>query len=294
MGLPVEEVDLPQDRRVHAAHDRGGVRREAPRDARAHRGAAAPAADAVPGVPAPRRVLHAARRWAPWSWATSAATRSARCRRCRRWTRACAWARASAWRTGMELAGGAGERPVVAVLGDSTFAHSGLTGLMNLVYNGAHTTVVILDNRITAMTGHQDNPFTGRTLMGDPAPALDIEAVCRGLGVEHVTRRGPDQPRPDRARAERGLEFDGPSVVVIAQARVPCSSRASAARWRSRSEDVHVVRRCASSSAVPRSRGTRPAVRSSTSTLCVGCAPVRRRCAGIDAIAVAGRACDSG
>jgi indolepyruvate ferredoxin oxidoreductase alpha subunit len=121
---------------------------------------------------------------------------------------------------GLELAGGAGERPVVAIIGDSTFAHSGLTGLMNAVYNGSRSTTVILDNRITAMTGHQDNPFTGRTLMGEPAPEMDVEAVCRGLGVEDVTVIDPmNLKRTERALRE-AIEHEGPSVLV---ARRPCA-----------------------------------------------------------------------
>lgn len=121
---------------------------------------------------------------------------------------------------GLELAGSTGERPVVAVIGDSTFAHSGLTGLMNAVYNRSRTTTVVLDNRITAMTGHQDNPFTGRTLMGEPTVELDVEAVCRGLGVEHVTVIDPmNMKRVERALAE-AVEHDGPSVIV---ARKPCA-----------------------------------------------------------------------
>jgi indolepyruvate ferredoxin oxidoreductase alpha subunit len=119
---------------------------------------------------------------------------------------------------GMELAGV--DRPVVAVIGDSTFAHSGLTGLMDVVYNGQRTTTVVLDNRITAMTGHQPNPFTGRTLQGDPAPELDIEAVARALGVEHVTVVDPNNLRKTEKALREAVEHEGPSVVI---ARRPCA-----------------------------------------------------------------------
>ena len=121
---------------------------------------------------------------------------------------------------GMELAGGAGVRPVVAVIGDSTFAHSGLTGLMEVTYNGGTTTTIILDNRITAMTGHQDNPFSGRTLMGMPAREIDIEAVVRALGIEHVRTVNPNLLKPtEKAIAEETAR--GEASVIIA--RAPCA-----------------------------------------------------------------------
>ncbi len=85
----------------------------------------------------------------------------------------------------------ADKRRVAAVLGDSTFFHSGLTGLLNVVYNRGASTIVVLDNRTTAMTGHQDHPGTGKTLMGEETKALSVEEVGEGAG------RG--------ARAGRGL-----------------------------------------------------------------------------------------
>ncbi len=78
------------------------------------------------------------------------------------------------------------KKRVVAVIGDSTFFHSGITGLMDMVYNNAHSTVIILDNRITAMTGRQDNPASGYTLMNEPAQKVDIPLLCNALGVKHV------------------------------------------------------------------------------------------------------------
>jgi indolepyruvate ferredoxin oxidoreductase alpha subunit len=121
---------------------------------------------------------------------------------------------------GLGLSGGAEGRPVVAVLGDSTFAHSGLTGLLDVVYNGGVSTVIVLDNRITAMTGHQDNPFTGRTLQGGSAPEIDIEAVCRALGVSDVRTVDPNLLKPTRTAIEAALAHPGPSVVI---AKAPCA-----------------------------------------------------------------------
>ena len=74
----------------------------------------------------------------------------------------------------------------MAVIGDSTFMHSGMTGLVNIAYNDSHSTVIILDNSITGMTGHQQNPTTGFNLKGDPAAKVDLEALCRALGINRV------------------------------------------------------------------------------------------------------------
>jgi indolepyruvate ferredoxin oxidoreductase alpha subunit len=77
-------------------------------------------------------------------------------------------------------------RKSVGVIGDSTFMHTGINGLLNTVYNGGTSTIVILDNSITGMTGHQPNPGSGRTIKGNTAPQIDMEKLCRALGVEHV------------------------------------------------------------------------------------------------------------
>ena len=74
----------------------------------------------------------------------------------------------------------------VAVIGDSTFLHTGVNSLMNMMYNKATGTVIILDNSTTGMTGHQDHAATGKTLQGDPTYAIDIPGLCRALGVKHV------------------------------------------------------------------------------------------------------------
>jgi len=110
-------------------------------------------------------------------------------------------------------------RPVVAVIGDSTFAHSGLTGIMNCVYNGGAETVIVLDNRITAMTGHQNNPFTGRTISGDAAPDIDIEAVVRALGVQDVRTVDPNLLRPTDKAIREAIANPGVSVII---AKAPC------------------------------------------------------------------------
>jgi len=77
-------------------------------------------------------------------------------------------------------------RKLVAVIGDSTFVHSGITNVINAVYNQGTSTTIILDNSITGMTGHQQNPATGKTLKGDPTAKLDLEALLKAIGVKNV------------------------------------------------------------------------------------------------------------
>jgi len=109
---------------------------------------------------------------------------------------------------------------VVAVLGDSTFFHSGLTGLANVVYNKGCSTVIILDNRITGMTGHQHNPSTGQTLMGEPTHCIDIKNLCHALGVEHVSETDPHNLAETEQALREAMAFDGPSVVIT---KAPCA-----------------------------------------------------------------------
>jgi indolepyruvate ferredoxin oxidoreductase alpha subunit len=116
--------------------------------------------------------------------------------------------------------GKAFSRHTVAVLGDSTFLHSGMTALLDAVYNGGTMTVVILDNRITGMTGHQDNPASGRDIYGREAPAADLEAIVKALGVSHVRTEDPfDLPSVIAALKE---ETARESVSVIIMKR-PCA-----------------------------------------------------------------------
>ena len=108
---------------------------------------------------------------------------------------------------------------VVSVIGDSTFLHSGITGLVNSVYNGSAATLIILDNRITAMTGQQHNPASGGTILGDPAPSLDLEGLCRAIGVKHVFTVNPHDVVETRKVLKAAVELSEPSVVI---SRAPC------------------------------------------------------------------------
>jgi indolepyruvate ferredoxin oxidoreductase alpha subunit len=122
---------------------------------------------------------------------------------------------------GAGLVGGMGERPVVAVIGDSTFAHSGVSGLINDVYNGDTGTIAILDNRITAMTGHQGNPVNGITLQKRASRELDLVALCESLGVPRVRVVDPhDLAATDAALLEETAADSELSVLIF---RAPCA-----------------------------------------------------------------------
>ncbi len=110
-------------------------------------------------------------------------------------------------------------RQSVAVLGDSTFIHSGITSLVNAVYDRSNITVVILDNRITGMTGHQQNPATGFDIYNQPAPQLNLEALCETIGA-HVAVVNPMQMDELEKVLKEELNRDGVSVVI---ARYPCA-----------------------------------------------------------------------
>lgn len=107
----------------------------------------------------------------------------------------------------------------VAVIGDSTFIHSGITGLIDVVYNGGTTTVIILDNSTTGMTGHQDNPATGYNAKGDPAAKIDLEALCRAVGVKRVRTCDPLDLADFEKAVQEETAADEPSVII---ARRPC------------------------------------------------------------------------
>ncbi len=99
------------------------------------------------------------------------------------------------------------------MIGDSTFFHSGMTGILNVLYNGGTITTIVLDNRITGMTGHQDNPGSGRTLRGDPAPVTDIAEIAKAMGFKRVV----SVDAYDMAALERVLkeELDAPEPSVV-------------------------------------------------------------------------------
>ena len=118
-----------------------------------------------------------------------------------------------------KIGGKASEGRTVAVIGDSTFMHSGMTGLVNIAYNASNSTVIILDNSITGMTGHQQNPTTGYNIHGDPAAKVDLEALCHAMGIDRVSVVDPyDLAACERVLTEE-LAAEGPGVII---SRRPC------------------------------------------------------------------------
>lgn len=107
----------------------------------------------------------------------------------------------------------------LAFIGDSTFFHTGIPGIINAVYQGTDITVIILDNRTTAMTGHQPHPGTGKRALGDDAPALDIETILRGCGVRHIASVNPFDYEEAVAAMKEAVSYPGPSAVIT---KAPC------------------------------------------------------------------------
>lgn len=121
---------------------------------------------------------------------------------------------------GMNKADKSGENRRVAVIGDSTFIHSGVTGLINIAYNGSDSTVIVLDNSITGMTGHQNNPANGKDIYGDPANAVDLEALCKAVGINRVRAVDPYKMWEVEEAVKEELTVSEPSVII---SRRPCA-----------------------------------------------------------------------
>ena len=111
------------------------------------------------------------------------------------------------------------EGKTVCVIGDSTFMHSGITGLVNISYNASNSTVIILDNSITGMTGHQQNPTTGYNIKGDPAAKIDLETLCKAVGINRVRVVDPYNLQECDAALKEELSVEEPSVII---SRRPC------------------------------------------------------------------------
>ena len=122
---------------------------------------------------------------------------------------------------GMALARGKEfAKNTVAVIGDSTFIHSGITGLIEIAYNKGINTVLILDNSITGMTGHQDNPTTGKTLKGEATVSVDLEDLSHAVGIKRVSVVDPFDLEKLQSTIKEELAADEPSVIVVQR---PCA-----------------------------------------------------------------------
>ena len=115
---------------------------------------------------------------------------------------------------------GAADNKTVAVIGDSTFMHSGITGLVNMAYNESNATVIIVDNSITGMTGHQQNPTTGFNLKGDPCAKIDLETLCHAVGIKRVRVIDPYNLDECDTVIKEELAANEPSVII---SRRPCA-----------------------------------------------------------------------
>ncbi len=122
---------------------------------------------------------------------------------------------------GMEKARGRDfSKKTISILGDSTFIHSGITGLIDVVYNKGASTVIILDNSITGMTGHQDNPVTGKTIKGETTRAVDLVKLCNAVGVDRVIVKDPFDLDEFEKTVKEEINIDEPSVII---AQRPCA-----------------------------------------------------------------------
>lgn len=172
--------------------------------------------------------------------------------------------------------GAESEKKTVAVIGDSTFMHSGMTGLANIAYNQSNSTVIILDNSITGMTGHQQNPTTGFNIKGDPAGKIDLESLCRSMGFERVAVVDPYQLEECERVISEELAADAPSVII---SRRPCALL----KYVKHNKPVRVnTEQCKGCKACMRLGCPAISIRDGKAvidnTLCVGCGVCRQLC----------------
>lgn len=183
---------------------------------------------------------------------------------------------------GFNVARGAeAEKKSVAVIGDSTFMHSGMTGLVNVAYNATNSTVIILDNSITGMTGHQQNPTTGYNIKGDPAAKVDLEALCHALGINRVRVVDPYDLKATKEAVLEELAVEEPSVIISRRPCVLLKSVKHGAPLKVENDKCKSCKRCMTLGcpAISMKNGKAKI----DNTLCVGCNVCKQLCA-FDAI----------
>ncbi len=170
-----------------------------------------------------------------------------------------------------------GKAKTACVIGDSTFMHSGVTGLINVAYNATNSTVIILDNSITGMTGHQQNPTTGYNIKGDPAAKVDLESLCRAVGINRIRVVDPYNIAECDAAIKEETLADEPSVII---SRRPCvllkSVKPKSAVWVDKNK-CKSCRKCMTLGCPSISFKEKKAV--IDHTLCVGCDVCKQLCA---------------
>ncbi|MBQ7734266.1 MAG: indolepyruvate ferredoxin oxidoreductase subunit alpha [Synergistaceae bacterium] len=164
----------------------------------------------------------------------------------------------------------------VAVIGDSTFMHSGMTGLANIAYNQSKSVVIILDNSITGMTGHQQNPTTGYNIKGDPAGKINLENLCRAMGFNRVRVIDPYNLKECEEALAEELEADESSVII---SRRPCALL----KYVKHNEPLHVnVNKCVGCKSCMKIGCPALSIKNGKadvdSTLCVGCGVCEQLC----------------
>ena len=183
---------------------------------------------------------------------------------------------------GFNLARGTeAEKKSVAVIGDSTFMHSGMTGLVNVAYNATNSTVIILDNSITGMTGHQQNPTTGYNIKGDPASKVDLETLCKALGINRVKVVDPYDLKACNDVLKEELAVEEPSVIISRRPCVLLKSVKHEAPLKVDADKCKSCKRCMTLGCPAISMKDGKA--KIDATLCVGCGVCKQLCA-FDAI----------
>ncbi|ACB86252.1 indolepyruvate ferredoxin oxidoreductase subunit alpha [Natranaerobius thermophilus] len=190
---------------------------------------------------------------------------------------------------GAELAlKGEGKDKLIGVIGDSTFIHTGITGLIDIVYNKGASTIMVLDNRTTGMTGHQENPGTGRTLMGESTKTLDVEEISKAVGVSNDNVRTVDAYNLDEVEqaVKEELAKDEPSIIIT---KNPCVLIDKDSRWEGLTIDSEKCKACGmcykvGCSAVYKGEDGKAKI---DSTFCTGCGVCQQVCK-FDAIVKAG------
>ena len=173
------------------------------------------------------------------------------------------------------------EKKSVAVIGDSTFMHSGMTGLVNVAYNATNSTVIIVDNSITGMTGHQQNPTTGYNIKGDPAAKVDLETLCKALGINRVRVVDPYDLKACDTAVKEELAVEEPSVIISRRPCVLLKSVKHEAPLKVDADKCKSCKRCMTLGcpAISMKDGKAKV----DATLCVGCGVCKQLCA-FDAI----------
>ena len=173
--------------------------------------------------------------------------------------------------------GDASEGKTVAVIGDSTFMHSGMTGLVDIAYNRSNSTVIILDNSITGMTGHQQNPTTGLNIHGDPAGQINIEEFCRSIGIGRVRVVDPYDLKETEKIVKEELAAKEPSVIIT---RRPCALLKTVKRLPPLSVSIEKCRGCKACMKIGCPAISMPNGKAVIdTTLCVGCGVCTQMCA---------------